>query len=221
MRKDENDIPHTSLEPGSPASGNGLNEYLQTQPSSPFPSAGSAVQDVEDDTIPEYQYEMQNSQDYYPQEEEEICRYQRNEPGRLCSGRCINYCDGTNCIGEESGQELIKNEPESRMSTLCLTFKLHPEISEANPKSKSVNKIGEAECKWFQLSPLEQWIILRVRESRREGISAAEGFYRLRDRCVEQSRRELHLMYERQHLLRRLKEIHGLSGGFDPISSTE
>ncbi|KAK7015951.1 hypothetical protein R3P38DRAFT_3203653 [Favolaschia claudopus] len=220
MRKDENDIPHTSLEPGSPASGNGLNEYLQTQPSSPFPSAGSAVQDVEDDTIPEYQYEMQNSQDYYPQEEEEDLSISEewSQEGFAAAGVSTI---GTNCIGEESGQELIKNEPESRMSTLCLTFKLHPEISEANPKSKSVNKIGEAECKWFQLSPLEQWIILRVRESRREGISAAEGFYRLRDRCVEQSRRELHLMYERQHLLRRLKEIHGLSGGFDPISSTE
>ncbi|KAJ6489505.1 hypothetical protein C8R47DRAFT_1215317 [Mycena vitilis] len=81
-------------------------------------------------------------------------------------------------------------------------------------KAEPVSPTPEAKnlgCVSFDLTPFEQWIIQRVREAGKDGISAADGLYRLRERCREQERRELNLMARELDLLRRLKEINHLS----------
>ncbi|KAK6992396.1 hypothetical protein R3P38DRAFT_2802860 [Favolaschia claudopus] len=206
IAEDESEKPHTfSAESATPPTPDIVSPIVpQMHPSSPGSLRSSAANDLEEDsdTIPEYQYELQDSWDYSQREEEEQDDLSMSESWTQEGFEAANECTSLQ-VGRELGGSFVKHEPVS-----------------PNVKSKSVNEAGEVDLKWFQLNALEQWIILHVRESRKDGISAAEGFYRLRDRCVEQSRRELGLMFERQHLLRRLKEINGLSGGFEPIRSS-
>ncbi|KAJ7824325.1 hypothetical protein B0H14DRAFT_2597339 [Mycena olivaceomarginata] len=57
---------------------------------------------------------------------------------------------------------------------------------EAKPDSTTLEAIN--------LTPFEQWIIGRVREARQDGISAADAFCHLRNRCMEREQQELNLM---------------------------
>ncbi|KAK6992337.1 hypothetical protein R3P38DRAFT_2802812 [Favolaschia claudopus] len=207
IAEDESEKPHTlSVESATPSTQDIPSSIdPQMHPPSPGSLDSSAAKDIEEDsdTIPEYQYELQNSWDHSQEEEEgEQDDLSMSESWTQEGFEAANECQSLQ-VGGEWGGSLVKHEPVS-----------------PNVKLESISEAGEVDFKWFQLNPLEQWIILHVRESRKDGISAAEGFYRLRDRCVEQSRRELGLMFERQHLLRRLKVINGLSGGFEPIRSS-
>jgi hypothetical protein len=60
----------------------------------------------------------------------------------------------------------------------------------------------------IELTPFEQWVILRIREAKRDGLSAADSLRQLRDRCQSLQHREA-------DLLSRLREISVLSRGLD------
>ncbi|KAJ7705150.1 hypothetical protein B0H16DRAFT_1827565 [Mycena metata] len=89
-----------------------------------------------------------------------------------------------------------------------------PEVKVEEAISQHTSNAAEI-TKLMELTPFEQWIIERVREAKQDGVSAADGFYRLRARCIEQGRRELNLMAREADLLRRLKEINTLSQNLD------
>lgn len=97
----------------------------------------------------------------------------------------------------------VKIEVVSRMFYLPMHFSFAHSSIPAKPDFATLEAIN--------LTPLEQWIIGRVRDARQDGISAADGFRRLRNRCLERERRELNLMARELDLVRRLNEIHNLS----------
>ncbi|KAJ7145019.1 hypothetical protein C8R46DRAFT_1045716 [Mycena filopes] len=56
----------------------------------------------------------------------------------------------------------------------------------------------------FELTPLEQWVILRLREAKRDGISAVDALRQAHRRYLKYKRREA-------ELLSQLQQIHALS----------
>lgn len=97
----------------------------------------------------------------------------------------------------------IKVEVVSRMFYLSMYFSFAHSSIPAKSDSATIEVIN--------LTPFEQCIIGRVREARQDGISAADGFRRLRNRCLEREQRELNLMSRELDLVRDLNEIHNLS----------
>lgn len=81
----------------------------------------------------------------------------------------------------------------------------HP-LSDTGGKVKQ--ELDNATSTAVFLNPFEQWVIQRIREAREDGISAADGLRRLRDRCRIQEIRQA-------DLLRRLGEINVLSKNFE------
>ncbi|KAJ7882054.1 hypothetical protein B0H14DRAFT_2565575 [Mycena olivaceomarginata] len=141
-----------------------------------------------------------------------------------------NYQSGTNSLAwhlpEEDEEDLSLAETWSESSAQFTPNKLDvdgfpvggsssPAAAQdlnCNVKVEVVSsKPDSATLEAINLTPLEQWIIGRVRDARQDGISAADGFRRLRNRCLERERRELNLMARELDLVRRLNEIHNLS----------
>ncbi|KAJ7753155.1 hypothetical protein B0H14DRAFT_2635651 [Mycena olivaceomarginata] len=135
-----------------------------------------------------------------------------------------NYQSGTNSwawhLPEEDEEDLSLAETWSEssaqftpISLMSMDFPLAALVPLRLLKTSTamLSKTGFRHTRGNQPDALEQWIIGRVREARQDGISAADGFRCLRNRCLERERWELNLMAHELDLARRLNEIHNLS----------
>ncbi|KAJ7869103.1 hypothetical protein B0H14DRAFT_2571958 [Mycena olivaceomarginata] len=134
-----------------------------------------------------------------------------------------NYQSGTNSwawhLPEEDEEDLSLAETWSENSAQFTPNKLDVNgfpIGGSSPPAAAQDlqlqsKPDFTTLEAINLTPLEQWIIGRVRDARQDGISAADGFRCLRNWCLERERRELNLMARELDLVRRLNEIHNLS----------